>query len=102
MQNMSKTSLLSFVRRQHFIQCYTVSPTHRGKGRRVKDEIPQQCQLLQQPGAQHIGQRENLLCQLLTGHKQIEALCQGDRVTSWKLRQNLSVQLRAERSTYEL
>lgn len=78
MQNTSKTSLLSFVRRQHFIQSYTVSPTHRGKGHRVKDEIPQQCQLLQQPGAQHISQREILLCQVLTGHKQTEALCQGD------------------------
>lgn len=72
------TSLLSFVRRQHFIQSYTVSPTHRGKGHRVKDEIPQQYQLLQQPGAQHTGQREILLCQVLTGHKQTEALCQGD------------------------
>lgn len=36
------TSLLSLVRRLHFIQSYAVTTTERGKNRRVKDEIPQQ------------------------------------------------------------
>lgn len=93
------SSLLSFVRRQHFIQSYTVSPSHRGKGE--KDEMPQQYQLPQQPRTQHSFQREILLCK---NRPQINwsPVPRRHRATSWKLKQNLSVQLRVERSPYEL
>lgn len=81
-------SLLSHVRRQYFIPSYTVTPTERGKNLGVKDEIPQQWQLLQEPGIQHTCQRQVVLCWVFTCCNQIESceLCARKlhRVTSWK------------------
>lgn len=56
------TSLLSLVSRLHFIQSYTVTPTEGEKNRRVKEEIPRQRWLPQEPGTQRTRQREVLLC----------------------------------------
>lgn len=93
------TSLLSLVRRLRFTQSYTVTPTERGKNRRLKDEIPQQ------PGTQRAPQRAVLLCKVFTCHNQSPVTPVPGGYTELHLetfKQNSTVGFSEGRSAYKL
>lgn len=100
-------SLLSHVRRWYFIQSYTVTPIERGKNLGVKDEIPWQRQLPQEPGTQHTRQRQVLLCKVFTCCNQTKSCepCAREvtqRLHLERLKQNFSVPCSEERSPFDL